>query len=125
MPPRHASRVHGVSGFASRARALRRVPCRIGRELVREVQTLGPRQVYYTALGTYPWPIPTPAAEPSSRAANLRTVPLAEEVLGRQLKAFTHYGTDEQNTPRVIRMLIKTGAAIPRSARPAKAFTGT
>ena len=32
---------------------------------------------------------------------------------GAQLKTFTHYGTDEQNTPRVIRMLIKTGGGDP------------
>ena len=38
---------------------------------------------------------------------------LAQEVLGAQLKTFTHYGNDEQNTPRVIRMLIKTGGGDP------------
>ena len=32
---------------------------------------------------------------------------------GAQLKTFTHYGDDEQNTPRVIRMLIKTGGGDP------------
>ena len=43
----------------------------------------GARQVYYTALGTYPRPIPTPVHNLASGAANLRAVPLAEEVLGR------------------------------------------
>ena len=43
----------------------------------------GARQVYYTAMGTFPRPIPTPVAQPASGAADLRTVPLAEEVLGR------------------------------------------
>ena len=69
----------------------------------------GLRQVYYTALGTYPRPIPTPVQ-------NLRPAPQTceqchwpKKFWGAQLKTFTHYGTDEQNTPRVIRMLIKTG----------------
>ncbi|HZD33363.1 MAG TPA: cytochrome c3 family protein, partial [Candidatus Angelobacter sp.] len=32
---------------------------------------------------------------------------------GAQLKVFSHYGTDEQNTPRVLRLLIKTGGGDP------------
>ena len=73
----------------------------------------GARQVYYTALGTYPRPIPTPVA-------NLRPAPQTceqchwpKKFWGAQLKVFTHYGSDEQNTPRVIRMLIKTGGGDP------------
>src|SRR5215472_1872954 len=73
----------------------------------------GARQVYYTALGTYPRPIPTPVA-------NLRPAPQTceqchwpKKFWGGQLKVFTHYGSDEQNTPRVIRMLIKVGGGDP------------
>jgi nitrate/TMAO reductase-like tetraheme cytochrome c subunit len=73
----------------------------------------GARQVYYTAMGTYPRPIPTPVA-------NLRPAPQTceqchwpKKFWGAQLKTFTHYGTDEQNTPRVLRMLIKTGGDDP------------
>jgi nitrate/TMAO reductase-like tetraheme cytochrome c subunit len=73
----------------------------------------GARQVYYTAMGTYPRPIPTPVA-------NLRPAPQTceqchwpKKFWGAQLKVFTHYGSDEQNTPRVIRMLIKTGGGDP------------
>jgi nitrate/TMAO reductase-like tetraheme cytochrome c subunit len=73
----------------------------------------GARQVYYTALGTYPRPIPTPVK-------NLRPAPQTceqchwpKKFWGAQLKVFTHYGSDEQNTPRVIRMLIKTGGGDP------------
>jgi len=69
----------------------------------------GARQVYYTALGTFPRPIPSPVH-------NLRPAPdtceqchWPKKFWGAQLKTFTHYGTDEQNTPRVIRLLIKTG----------------
>src|SRR5271165_4241179 len=73
----------------------------------------GARQVYYTAMGTYPRPIPTPVK-------NLRPAPQTceqchwpKKFWGAQLKVFTHYGSDEQNTPRVIRMLIKTGGGDP------------
>jgi nitrate/TMAO reductase-like tetraheme cytochrome c subunit len=73
----------------------------------------GLRQVYYTALGTFPRPIPTPVH-------NLRPAPdtceqchWPNKFWGAQLKVFTHYGDDEQNTPRVIRLLIKTGGGDP------------
>ena len=73
----------------------------------------GARQVYYTAMGTFPRPIPTPVH-------NLRPAPdtceqchWPKKFWGAQLKTFTHYGSDEQNTPRVIRLLIKTGGGDP------------
>jgi nitrate/TMAO reductase-like tetraheme cytochrome c subunit len=73
----------------------------------------GARQVYYTAMGTFPRPIPTPVQ-------NLRPAPQTceqchwpKKFWGAQLKVFAHYGSDEQNTPRVIRMLIKTGGGDP------------
>ena len=37
---------------------------------------------------------------------------------GAQLKVFTHYGSDEKNTPRQIRMLIKTGGGDPATGAP-------
>ena len=73
----------------------------------------GARQVYYTAMGTYPRPIPTPVK-------NLRPAPQTceqchwpKKFWGAQLKTFTHFGDDEQNTPRVLRLLIKTGGGDP------------
>ena len=38
---------------------------------------------------------------------------------GAQLKVFYHYGDDEKNTPRQIRMLINTGGAQPNTGLPA------
>ncbi len=73
----------------------------------------GARQVYYTAMGTFPRPIPTPVH-------NLRPAPdtceqchWPKKFWGAQLKTFAHYGSDEQNTPRIIRLLIKTGGGDP------------
>jgi hypothetical protein len=37
---------------------------------------------------------------------------------GAQLKVFTHYGSDEKNTPRQIRLLIKTGGGDPSTGSP-------
>ena len=73
----------------------------------------GIRQVYYNARGTYPRPIPTPVH-------NLRPAPTpANNATGRRnsgarsSRSSPTYGSDEQNTPRVIRMLIKTGGGDP------------
>jgi hypothetical protein len=45
-------------------------------------------------------------------------VPLAKKFYGAQLKAFTHYSSDEKNTPRQIRMLINTGGGDPATGEP-------
>ena len=73
----------------------------------------GARQVYYTALGTYPRPIPTPVQNLASRADTCEQCHWPKKFWGAQLKTFTHFGIDEQNTPRVIRLLIKTGGGDP------------
>ena len=73
----------------------------------------GIRQVYYTAMGTYPRPIPTPVHNLRPAAETCEQCHWPKKFWGAQLKTFTHYGSDEQNTPRVIRMLIKTGGGDP------------
>jgi len=79
----------------------------------------GARQVFATAFNTFPRPIPTPVH-------NLRPAPeTCEEChwprrfYGAQLKVFTHYAEDEKNTPRQIRMLLKTGGGDPMTGAPA------
>jgi hypothetical protein len=78
----------------------------------------GARQVLATVFNTFPRPIPTPVH-------NLRPAPeTCEEChwprrfYGAQLKVFTHYGTDEKNTPQQIRMLLKTGGGDPTTGLP-------
>ena len=73
----------------------------------------GIRQVYYNARGTYPRPIPTPVHNLRPAADTCEQCHWPKKFWGAQLKTFTHYGSDEQNTPRVIRMLIKTGGGDP------------
>ena len=67
----------------------------------------GMRQVYYTALGTYPRPIPTPVHNLRPAQQTCEQCHWPRKFWGAQLKTFTHYGDDEQNTPRVLRMLMK------------------
>jgi nitrate/TMAO reductase-like tetraheme cytochrome c subunit len=73
----------------------------------------GIRQVYYTAMGTYPRPIPTPVHNLRPAADTCEQCHWPKKFWGAQLKAFSHFGTDEQNTPRVMRFLIKTGGGDP------------
>lgn len=73
----------------------------------------GLRQVYYTAMGTYPRPIPTPVHNLRPAADTCEQCHWPKKFWGAQLKVFSHFGTDEQNTPRVLRLLIKTGGGDP------------
>ncbi|HTV64156.1 MAG TPA: NapC/NirT family cytochrome c [Bryocella sp.] len=73
----------------------------------------GMRQVYYTAMGTFPRPIPTPVRNLRPAQQTCEQCHWPKKFWGAQLKTFTHYGDDEQNTPRVIRLLIKTGGGDP------------
>src|SRR5580704_10242387 len=73
----------------------------------------GIRQVYYAARGTYPRPIPTPVHNLRPAQDTCEQCHWPKKFWGAQLKTFTHYGSDEQNTPRVIRLLIKTGGGDP------------
>src|SRR5208283_3719855 len=74
----------------------------------------GMRQVYYTLRGTYPRPIPTPVENLRPAQQTCEQCHWPKKFWGAQLKTFTHYGDDEQNTPRVLRMLIKVGGGDPR-----------
>lgn len=73
----------------------------------------GARQVYYTALGTFPRPIPTPVHNLRPASDTCEQCHWPKKFWGAQLKVFSHYGTDEQNTPRILRLLIKTGGGDP------------
>ena len=78
----------------------------------------GARQVLAVAFHTYPRPIPTPVHDLRPAADTCEQCHWPKKFYGAQLKVFTHYGTDEKNTPRQIRMLIKTGGGDPASGAP-------
>ena len=78
----------------------------------------GARQVLATAFNTYPRPIPTPVHDLRPAAETCEQCHWPKKFYGAQLKVFTHYGSDEKNTPRQIRMLIKTGGGDPTTGAP-------
>ena len=73
----------------------------------------GLRQVYYTIRGTFPRPIPSPVANLRPAQETCEQCHWPRKFWGAQLKTFAHFGSDENNTPRVLRMLIKVGGGDP------------
>ncbi len=78
----------------------------------------GARQVFATAFNTYPRPIPTPVHNLRPAAETCEQCHWPKKFYGAQLKVFTHYASDESNTPRQIRMLINTGGGDPATGAP-------
>jgi nitrate/TMAO reductase-like tetraheme cytochrome c subunit len=78
----------------------------------------GARQVLATAFNTYPRPIPTPVHNLRPATQTCETCHWPKKFYGAQLKVFTHYSSDEQNTPRQIRMLINVGGGDPATGAP-------
>jgi nitrate/TMAO reductase-like tetraheme cytochrome c subunit len=78
----------------------------------------GARQVFATAFNTYPRPIPTPVHNLRPAAQTCEQCHWPKKFYGAQLKVFTHYSSDENNTPRQIRMLINVGGGDPATGAP-------
>jgi nitrate/TMAO reductase-like tetraheme cytochrome c subunit len=78
----------------------------------------GARQVYATTFKTFPRPIPTPVHNLRPAQDTCEQCHWPRKFYGGQLKVFTHYASDEKNTPRQIRMLIKTGGGDPATGAP-------
>ncbi|HSE97275.1 MAG TPA: NapC/NirT family cytochrome c [Blastocatellia bacterium] len=75
----------------------------------------GAYQVYAVLLDKYPKPIPTPVENLRPAQDTCEQCHWPEKFFGAQLKVFSHYGYDEANTLREIRMLINTGGGSPTS----------
>ena len=78
----------------------------------------GARQVLAVAFNTYPRPIPTPVHNLRPAQDTCEECHWPKKFYGAQLKVFTHYASDEKNTARQIRMLIKTGGGDPTTGAP-------
>jgi len=78
----------------------------------------GARQVLAVTFNTFPRPIPTPVHNLRPAQDTCEECHWPKKFYGAQLKVFTHFGTDEKNTPRQIRMLIKTGGGDPMTGSP-------
>lgn len=75
----------------------------------------GARQVFKTALNTFPRPIETPVANLRPAPETCEQCHWPKKFWGAQLKLIDHYGSDEKNTPRELRLLIKTGGGDPNA----------
>jgi nitrate/TMAO reductase-like tetraheme cytochrome c subunit len=96
------------------------VDCHVGEGAAWYVKSKlsGVRQVFATAFRTYPRPIPTPVHNLRPAAETCEQCHWPKKFYGAQLKVFTHYASDENNTPLRIRMLINTGGGDPATGAP-------
>ena len=78
----------------------------------------GLRQVFATALDTYPRPIPTPVHNLRPAQETCEECHWPKKFYGAQLKEFTHFASDENNTERQLQLLIKTGGGDPATGAP-------
>jgi hypothetical protein len=78
----------------------------------------GAYQVYSVIFHKYPKPIPTPVENLRPAQQTCEQCHWPRKFYGAQLKAFYHYGSDEHNTPRQIRLLINTGGGDPATGAP-------
>jgi nitrate/TMAO reductase-like tetraheme cytochrome c subunit len=69
----------------------------------------GAYQVYSVIFKKYPKPIHTPIENLRPSQETCEQCHWPEKFWGAQLKTFQHFASDEQNTPRETRLLIKTG----------------
>ncbi len=73
----------------------------------------GLTELYATLRNTYPRPIPSPVKNLRPAQDTCEECHWPRKFWGAQLKTFTHFGSDEQNTPRAITLLIKVGGGDP------------
>jgi hypothetical protein len=78
----------------------------------------GIRQVFAVALGTFPRPIPPAIQELRPATETCRECHWPAKFFGNQLVTNNHFSSDENNTFRQLRMLLKTGGSDPSTGPP-------
>ncbi len=78
----------------------------------------GIRQVFAVTMETYSKPIPPAITELRPARETCERCHWPEKFHGNQLLEFPHFESDEQNTPRPVTMLVKTGGADPMMGDP-------
>jgi len=78
----------------------------------------GTRQVVKVVMNNYPRPIPTPVHDLRPAQETCEQCHWPKKFYGTQLKVFTHYSSDENNTPHQVRLLINTGGGDPSTGMP-------
>jgi len=96
------------------------VECHVGSGATSYVRSKvsGTRQLIALTFNTFPRPIPTPVHNLRPAQETCEQCHWPKKFYGGQLKVFTHYASDEKNTPRQIRMIIKTGGGDPATGAP-------
>ena len=115
MHPEHTAHDHSAHARVSC------VECHVGSGASWYVKSKmsGLRQVVKTVLGTYPHPIESPVKDLRPASQTCEQCHWPRQFWGAQLKVFNHFASDETNTPRQIRLLIKTGGGDPNSGQTA------
>jgi nitrate/TMAO reductase-like tetraheme cytochrome c subunit len=115
MHPEHTAHEHSAHARVSC------VECHVGSGASWYVKSKmsGLRQVYKTLTDTYPRPIESPVANLRPASQTCEQCHWPRRFWGAQLKVFNHFASDENNTPRQIRLLIKTGGGDPNSGQAA------
>ncbi len=73
----------------------------------------GSYQLYSVIAHKYPRPIPSPVANLRPARETCEQCHWPEKFFGAQLKVFDHFQYDEANTPKQVRLLIRTGGGSP------------
>ncbi len=91
------------------------VECHVGKGATWYVRAklTGLYQVYAVAADVYPRPIGSPIKSLRPAQDTCEECHWPEKFWGEQLKTITHFASDEKNTRRQIRMLVKTGGGNP------------
>ena len=115
MHPEHVAHDHSAHARVSC------VECHVGSGASWYVKSKmsGARQVVKTILGTYPRPIESPVQNLRPASQTCEQCHWPRQFWGAQLKVFNHFGSDEANSPRQVRLLIKTGGGEPNSGQAA------
>ena len=78
-----------------------------------KAKVAGARRAFLVMSHRYPRPIPAPVESLRPAQDTCEQCHWPSKFYGGVLKIFTHFGYDEQNTPRQIRMLIRVGGSDP------------
>jgi nitrate/TMAO reductase-like tetraheme cytochrome c subunit len=115
MHPEHTAHEHSAHARVSC------VECHVGSGASWYVKSKmsGLRQVFKTLTNTYPRPIESPVADLRPASQTCEQCHWPRRFWGAQLKVFNHFAADESNTPRQVRLLIKTGGGDPNSGQAA------
>ncbi|HMO79865.1 MAG TPA: NapC/NirT family cytochrome c [Pyrinomonadaceae bacterium] len=104
-----------ISHQAAPHASIRCVDCHVGGgpEWYVRSKMNGMRQLYAVAFNTYDRPIKTPIHNMRNANETCAKCHWPEKYYGEKLKVFNHFGYDENNTLRQIRLMLKVGGGSP------------